>query len=610
MSGFAGLLSMEGRPVEPAALDSVVRFLEARGPDGTNVRALGPIVLGHTFLRTGPPHRRESLPVTIDGDAWIVGDLRIDAQAELIAALEAAGRIVRRDVTDAELVLHAYAAWGEACPEHLFGDFAFAIWDAPKRTLFCVRDQMGIKPFFHARMKGGFLFGNTLASLRLHPDVPADLNELAIADFLMFGCNLDLSASAFKAINRLPPAHSLTIANGGVRERRYWTMPVDEPLRFARSSDYVDRFRELLTVAVADRMRTDRVAIFMSGGLDSTLLAAEAKAQSRGAVAISAYTYLHERRRPDPERHFAGLVAHHLDIPIRLWVTDSDLEVETAAPPGICTPEPVGDTVTIGAEVQRYREMASFARVAFYGEGPDNALHYEWRPYLAHLLGRRQYSQMLTDVVAHVAAHRRVPLVPTIPAMFRASKARENWDLEFPTWLNDGLVRRLDLRARWCNGYPEPPAVHPVRPSGYRSLHLPQWARLLDSLDAGRTHAHLDVRHPYLDLRLLRYFLALPAMPWCRVKYLLREAGKGVLPAATLARPKSTLPMISEAPPTSGWRSELSAHANAAMYEFVDFSRLTLASAAPAERVVNVTTRIPALARWLREGVPIPRVFP
>ena len=95
--------------------------------------------------------------------------------------------MVRQAAPDSELILHAYAAWGEACVQHLRGDFAFAIWDARRKVLFCARDHFGVKPFYYAELDGVFIFSNTLDCVRLHPDVSGELNESAVADFLLFG---------------------------------------------------------------------------------------------------------------------------------------------------------------------------------------------------------------------------------------------------------------------------------------------------------------------------------------------------------------------------------------------------------------------------------------
>ena len=109
------------------------------------------------------------------------------------------------------MILHAYATWREECVDHLRGDFAFALWDARERKLFCARDHFGIKPFFYSAIERQFLFSNTLNCLRAHPDVSDELNEAAIGDFLLFGLNCEIATTTFRDIQRLPPAHFMVV---------------------------------------------------------------------------------------------------------------------------------------------------------------------------------------------------------------------------------------------------------------------------------------------------------------------------------------------------------------------------------------------------------------
>src|SRR5207245_9552075 len=134
---------------------------------------------------------RESQPFPLAGQMWIVADARVDAQAELIRELAARGEHVDKGVTDVELLLRAYGTWGEECVEHLLGDFAFAVWDGPRRRLFCARDHLGVKPLYYAHIGQSVVFSNTLDCVRLHPGVSTKLNDSALADFLLFGLNLE-----------------------------------------------------------------------------------------------------------------------------------------------------------------------------------------------------------------------------------------------------------------------------------------------------------------------------------------------------------------------------------------------------------------------------------
>ena len=270
MSGIVGIVNFDGEPVDPALLERMTSSLEFRGPDAKRTWIKGPVGFGHTLLRTTDEAQGEQQPFTFDGKIWIVADARIDARNELVAKLTANGRVASLDRPDVELILHAYHLWGHECLHHLLGDFAFGIWDGPLCTLFCARDHMGVKPFYYAQAGYTVIFSNTLDCIRLHPLITSELNDQAVADFLLFDANRHNDTTFFAEIHRIAPAHSITWNQTGYQVRRYWTLPVDEPIQYRRLDDYTDRFKELLRDSVKDRLRTDRVGIFMSGGIDSS----------------------------------------------------------------------------------------------------------------------------------------------------------------------------------------------------------------------------------------------------------------------------------------------------------------------------------------------------
>src|SRR5260370_34235719 len=101
----------------------------------------------------------------------------------------------------------------------------------------------------------------------MHPEVSGELNDAAIGDFLLFGLNYDNATTSFRDIQRLPPAHSLSISPEGLKIRRYWAPPTDGRIRYSKPGEYVENFQSLLKAAVADRLQTNRVGILLSGGL-------------------------------------------------------------------------------------------------------------------------------------------------------------------------------------------------------------------------------------------------------------------------------------------------------------------------------------------------------
>ncbi|HXM50969.1 MAG TPA: asparagine synthase-related protein [Pyrinomonadaceae bacterium] len=320
MSGFAGVFHLDGAPVDGAWLETMAAFLAFRGPDASEVWVSGSAGLCHTLLRTSAETDGRPQVTSLDGNVWITGDVRIDDRDTLFAKLTVPPQILK-SACSAELVLHAYGVWGEDCVEHLLGDFSFVIWDAHQEKVFAARDQLGVKPLFYAQVGQCLLVSNTLDSIRQIPIVPDALNESAIGDLLIAGRNCNPVATFFEEIRRLPAAHRLVAGADRLRTEQYWTPPIDEPLYYKRTGDYVDRFHELLRAAVRDRLPDGPLGIFMSGGLDSPAVAATA---AQLGANPTAFTSVYDRLIPDEERYYSGLVARHLEIPILYNVRDDE----------------------------------------------------------------------------------------------------------------------------------------------------------------------------------------------------------------------------------------------------------------------------------------------
>ena len=411
MSGIAGVAQFDRSPLDPKLLQRLADSLAFRGPDAQRVWLKDHVGFAHTLFKTTEESEREVQPLTSDGKTWIVADARIDARKELFAAWMAAGEadLTHSSWTDAELILRAYRTWGEVCVERLRGDFAFAIWDDAKQELFCARDHMGVKLLYYAQVGPCVIFSNTLECIRQHPLVSDRLNDLAVADFLLFGVNRDLATTSFAQIQRIPPAHRATWSANGLRLSRYWTMPIDEPLLYRRSGDYLDRFHGLLQNSVTDRLRTNRVWVFMSGGLDSPTLAATARDLMRRryqTFELQALTTSHPGV-PDEDR-YAQAIATHLKVPIRFRSSAETAGGGWEKSP-FSTPEPNVSAWSIPAERRFWQELGTYSRVFFFGEGPDNALRFEWRPCVSYMLRHGLYLGLLTSLTATLFSQRYPP---------------------------------------------------------------------------------------------------------------------------------------------------------------------------------------------------------
>lgn len=545
MSGIVGIAHSDDTPVNSAALRRMTLWLSFRGPDAQEVWTDGPAGLGHALLATTPESERERQPTSLDQKTWITADARLDGRRELVDALRSNGRDTELSNSDAQLLLHAHEAWGENCVDHLLGDFAFGIWDGRKREFFCACDHFGIKSFYFAEVERSFIFSNTLDCLRLHPAISDRLNDAAIADFLLFGMNYDAASTSFADIRRLPRAHMLRWSRAGLELREYWRPPADGSIVYRRRGDYVERFRELLTTAVEDRLRTNKVGILLSGGLDSSSVAAVARDLQKAnypSLELHAFTSIYERLLPDGDAPAARTVAAALQIPVHCWAVDSVGLFEGWEDPCARWPEPMEDPFACGFRNQ-FKAIAGNVRVLLSGEGSDNLMGFEMAQHFRSLWREGRVQRALLDLSEHVWQRFQAPdglrgPLRRIGRLF----ARQAPASDFPEWINPELASRLKLQYRWRGSLSDLPYhEHPRHPKAYGSLFLPQWRYLFEHGEAGITRQPVEIRFPFLDLRLVNYLLAIPSMPWFFRKYLLRETMRGRLPEAVRRRPKTPL---------------------------------------------------------------------
>jgi asparagine synthase (glutamine-hydrolysing) len=533
----------DNAPIERALLQSLTNFLSYRGPDGCEIWSNGSIGMGHALLRATHESKDERQPLSLENRYSIVADARLDAREELLDDLRRAGRNVCSSMSDCDLLLHTYAAWDMSCVDHLLGDFSFALWDAPHKRLFCARDQFGVKPLYYASIGSLVVVSNTLKCIRQHPRVSGQLNDLAIADFLLFDMIREPGATSFADIQRLPPAHALVTERGVTSIRRYWTLPVSDPLHDLRQSDCVDQFRDLLDRAVADRLRANRVGVLMSGGLDSPTVAASAQrtlGRSGAGGDLCAYTEVFQSLIPHEERRYARLVADALNIPIEFQVSDELGLSRCQSYDDVGWPEPVHSPSSDGG-LRQLRQVAARSRVALTGFGADPALSSLLSAHFSKLLKNGKFRYALEDALRYLAAEGRFSRLYVRTRMRRWFPFMKETS-RYPGWLNQDLEKRFSLRERWRAFTRAPAPNEGVRPTAYEDLADPRWPALFEGYDPGVTGVPVEVRHPFFDLRVVHFLLALPALPWCADKELLRAAARGILPDAVRLRRKSPLP--------------------------------------------------------------------
>lgn len=305
MSGITGINYLNRQPVEREQLARMVDILKHRGGDGGNIWHEGSIGLGHQMLWTTPESLREKLPAA-KGKLAITADARLDNREELIPALGLAA-YPTKNITDSDLILAAYEKWGELCPEHLLGDFAFGIWDGRNHSLFCARDYFGVKPFYYYHHPGKlFTFASEIKALLCLGEVPRRLNEVRIGDYLE-GILEDKAITFYQDILRLPPAHSLTVSLTGIKLREYWSLDPKYELKLDSGQEYAEAYLEVFTKAVRCRLRSAfPIGSALSGGLDSSSIVCVAREHLQQP--LKTFSGIFESVRESDERPFINAV--------------------------------------------------------------------------------------------------------------------------------------------------------------------------------------------------------------------------------------------------------------------------------------------------------------
>ncbi len=318
MSGIFGIVNLDGAPVDRQLLERMANATSRRGPDANGIWCSGGVALGHALLRIPGEPDGGRQPCTLDGRVWITADARIDGQADLNKSLRAAGCRLGPNASHAQLILHAYAVFGDKFLQYLIGDYAFALWDSCTATLVCARDQFGVRPFFYAKTGNSLVFGSDLDAVLEHPSVSTRLDEQMIGDFLVFSTSQDPERSLYRDVRRLPAATWIHLTKEVFRISRYWDIPQRNEVRYRDYSEYVGRFEEVFSSAVSDRAPPSAVAIELSGGMDSTSIGAALAEDTRSAGrSVTAYTNSCGSLVPeDREAEYARLVASHLGMPI------------------------------------------------------------------------------------------------------------------------------------------------------------------------------------------------------------------------------------------------------------------------------------------------------
>lgn len=518
MLAFGALIDLSLAPLAPELTTRLRGSLPAIS-GRVVVSAHGECAVAHLADARALPFDAD-LPL-IDGDLVVAGTLRIDAQDELRRALSPDAPHALSTASDARLVALAYRRWSHRLAEHLIGDYAFVVWDRRERRLVCARDPHGNRPLFWGRSGSVLVVGSSPDVARSLPGVSSALHEPALVELLQDGYVTDAERTVYRDVRRLPAAHTLVCEDGSAPVlRRHWDFPVPSPIRYRRDDDYLAHFNEVLGSALRDRLRADSAAVFLSGGMDSTTLAVAARHAAPG-VRLRAFTMTHPALVQSDDDALSveaaeriGLVHEVLDLgQIRVPRQIEDV------------PSQPLDESDLAVEREALKPVAAFSPIVIYGEDGDALLQ------APTLLGQLR-TQPITEVMgAWTRYWWRTGRRPWVGLEWRDRLRR---------WQHGGEPDRTPWLRTAVRPSPLPATPeHPLRPRSVKYLSSVLWHDLYESIAPATTLAPVLHTLPFVDPRVMAFVFAIPPVPWCQNKHLLRAAMRDELPPAVLARPKT-----------------------------------------------------------------------
>jgi asparagine synthase (glutamine-hydrolysing) len=508
---------------------------QAHRGETSGLHADGPVALGLVDRPATPGARAERQPLVTESGLVIAADARLDNRGELISQLRLPDGAT---LTDAHLIVSAYERWGAGAPARLVGAFAFVVWDPRNRTLFCARDHLGLRPFSYVLRAGQFfVFASEIKSLHAVDGVERVANEAILIAYLD-GRQLGQGESFYEGVARLPPAHHLTVDPNGTRLERYWRLDRERELRLPRPEQYVEAFRECFDEAVAARLRSaGTVGAMLSGGLDSSSVAATALALGGGPVPTFSFTF--EGIRASDERVFQQLVTdsgsyepHRIEGEALNPFDEFDRLLFLADEPS--------DAANLFLNVAAWRAASrSGTPVILDGFFGDSAVSYG-DDRIAELLRAGRLTTWLREIRARarvesggrsmvksliVSSLRTV--LPQAPAAGTKELAKSDRAPVFVP-LNASAAGRLAAPV-----LQDDDRFHTVRERQIGDIEHEAYTPLFEVMNKVATGTGIDVRFPFADRRLLELSVSMPSEAkqrdgWDR--WMLRSAMAGRLP--------------------------------------------------------------------------------
>ncbi len=560
MCGIAGLLAFDPAVVQTSRPITAMRdALTHRGPDGAGVWMGGPVALGHRRLAIVDVDGGHQPMSNEDGTVWVVFNGEIYNHADLRPDLIAQGHRYRTR-SDTETIVHLYEAYGDGLVDRLQGMFAFAVWDTVRRRLLLARDRLGIKPLYYAIAGGQLLFASEIKALVAGGWRPR-FNEDVLPEFL---ANRYVSGTEtlFAGVRKLAPGHLLSwTPESGVTLRRYWRLPAPAtPDTSGSLGEEAETLRESLRGAVRRHLMSDvPLGVFLSGGLDSSALAALAASEVTGPLQTFSVGFREAAANelPYARRVARALGAEHHEVqvtpgeyfealPDLVWRQDEPLAFTSNVPLYFVS-----------------RLAQSHVKVVLTGEGADE-LFLGYNRYRVTLWNER-LGALMGAVMPPALRHEVRDLVPRLPRRLRRYVSRSFLGVEqtcralffdnfavFPARQQRRVLARDGRRDPYefglrCYQQAAGGALDRMSATDLQTY----LCELLMKQDRMSMAASIESRVPFLDDVLVGEVARMPSrlkLHGWQTKAVLRRAVARLLPPEILTRRKMGFPV-----PFGGW---------------------------------------------------------
>ena len=574
MCGITGFVYGDGRRDQGSLLERMTSRLAHRGPDASGYWPTQPDAESAAWLG----HRRLSIvdlscgaqPMSNeDGRIWITYNGEIFNHAALRPELEGAGHRYSSHC-DTEMVVHAYEQWGPACLSSFRGMFAFALWDDVRQELFCARDRLGIKPFYYFCDGRNFIFASEIKALLEHPAVGAQPETTGFAEYLAFGYRSDPEATLFAGIRSLAPGHwlRLRVRPGCALQPEivpYWDAPRPTADIACDERWAIEEVERRFEETVRMRLMSDvPLGVFLSGGVDSSAIAAMIRRITGGPLKTFSVGYTEEKYS---ELGWAQQVADHIGsehaevkvdshmffeaLPELIWHEDEPIAWPSSVALYFVSKLAARDVKVVLTGEGSDEIFAGYSRYAHYLRFERQAAAWEKMPRGLRSGLRRVIETSpllgpdLRRKIAHTPLARRSGLASLYLENFLAAFSRQ----ELAQWTNgqNGNSDPFSPYLACYESYPEGPSLQ-------RLLYADQKTYLVELLrkqDRMSMACSIESRVPLLDHTFVEFAASLPSNLKLRGrtgKYIFKRMAERLLPHSIVYRPKMGFPT-----PLSTW---------------------------------------------------------